>query len=53
VRFDALGENGAEAAFVFQWQQGNFVQVLPSVTDGPSVIDKTPWIGAGTTGPRA
>jgi branched-chain amino acid transport system substrate-binding protein len=51
VRFDALGENGAAAAFVFQWQQGKFVQVLPSVTGGPSVIDKTPWINAGTTGP--
>jgi branched-chain amino acid transport system substrate-binding protein len=51
VRFDALGENGAAAAFVFQWQQGKFVQVLPSVTGGPSVINKTPWINAGTTGP--
>ncbi|HYB14711.1 MAG TPA: amino acid ABC transporter substrate-binding protein, partial [Streptosporangiaceae bacterium] len=29
VRFDALGENGAAAAFVFQWQQGSFDQVLP------------------------
>ncbi|HEY6313638.1 MAG TPA: ABC transporter substrate-binding protein [Streptosporangiaceae bacterium] len=51
VRFDALGENGAAAAFVFQWQQGNFVQVLPSVSNGPSVIDKTPWMDAGTTIP--
>ena len=51
VRFDALGENGAAAAFVFQWQQGKFVQVLPSVPNGPSVIDKTPWIDAGTTTP--
>jgi branched-chain amino acid transport system substrate-binding protein len=51
VRFDALGENGAAAAFVFQWQQGKFVQVLPSVTAGPSVIDKTPWADAGTTRP--
>jgi branched-chain amino acid transport system substrate-binding protein len=48
VRFDALGENGAAAAFVFQWQQGKFVQVLPSM-DGSSVIDKTPWANAGTT----
>jgi branched-chain amino acid transport system substrate-binding protein len=30
VRFDALGENGAAAAFVFQWQKGTFDQVLPS-----------------------
>jgi branched-chain amino acid transport system substrate-binding protein len=34
VRFDALGENGAAAAFVFQWQQGSFVQVLPAHTAG-------------------
>ena len=50
VRFDALGENGAAAAFVFQWQNGKFVQVLPSTTAGSvSVIDKTPWTNAGTT----
>ncbi len=30
VKFDALGENGAAAAFVFQWQQNNFDQVLPT-----------------------
>ena len=29
VKFDALGENGAAAAFVFQWQKNNFNQVLP------------------------
>jgi branched-chain amino acid transport system substrate-binding protein len=46
VRFDALGENGAAAAFVFQWQNGKFVQVLPT---GKAVIDKTPWVGQGTT----
>ena len=49
VKFDALGENGAAAAFVFQWQQGKFVQVLPSVTGMASVINKTPWNDAGTT----
>jgi len=48
VRFDALGENGAAAAFVFQWQQGKFVQVLPSI-GGSTVIDKTPWVNAPTT----
>ena len=52
VKFDALGENGAAAAFVFQWQKGKFVQVLPSVTGGPSVINKTPWTSTGTTGRR-
>ena len=29
VKFDALGENGAAAAFIFQWQKNNFNQVLP------------------------
>ena len=29
VKFDSKGENGAAAAFVFQWQKGNQVQVLP------------------------
>jgi branched-chain amino acid transport system substrate-binding protein len=48
VRFDALGENGAAAAFVFQWQQGKFVQVLPSI-GGSTVIDKAPWVNAPTT----
>jgi branched-chain amino acid transport system substrate-binding protein len=48
VRFDALGENGAAAAFVFQWQQGKFIQVLPSM-GGSTVIDKAPWVGAVTT----
>jgi ABC-type branched-subunit amino acid transport system substrate-binding protein len=48
VTFDALGENGAAAAFVFQWQRGKFVQVLP---EGASVINKAPWNNAGTTSP--
>src|SRR6201994_4679813 len=29
VKFNSLGENGVAAAFVFQWQKGNQVQVLP------------------------
>jgi branched-chain amino acid transport system substrate-binding protein len=49
VTFDALGENGAAAAFVFQWQQGKFVQVLPSGSGGFSVINKTPWTDTGAT----
>jgi branched-chain amino acid transport system substrate-binding protein len=49
VRFDALGENGAAAAFVFQWQRGKFVQVLPTMTGSQSVIDKAPWVNTGTT----
>ncbi len=29
VKFDSLGENLEAAAFIFQWQNGKFVQVLP------------------------
>jgi hypothetical protein len=28
VMFDALGENGKAAGFMFQWNNGNFVQAL-------------------------
>jgi branched-chain amino acid transport system substrate-binding protein len=47
VKFDALGENGAAAAFVFQWQKGTFRQVLPSATTGSVSITATkpPWAG--------
>lgn len=34
VKFDSLGENGAAAAFAFQWQGTNFVQVLPTNASG-------------------
>ena len=55
VRFDALGENGAAAAFVFQWQNGNFDQVLPgNMAGSQTVLDpKPPWTNAGTTAPPA
>ena len=45
VRFDALGENGAAAAFVFQWQNGKFDQVLPNNALGSQqIVDpKPPW----------
>jgi len=45
VRFDALGENGAAATFVFQWQKGSFSQVLPAGTTGSVSIlaTKPPW----------
>ncbi len=29
VKFDSLGENGDLTAYIFQWQNGQFVQVLP------------------------
>jgi branched-chain amino acid transport system substrate-binding protein len=38
VKFDSLGENGAAAAFAFQWQKGVLVQVLPPGATG----SKTP-----------
>jgi branched-chain amino acid transport system substrate-binding protein len=38
VKFDALGENGAAAAFIFQWQKSNFRQVLPVSGHGSSQI---------------
>jgi branched-chain amino acid transport system substrate-binding protein len=52
VKFDALGENGAAAAFVFQWQKGNFDQVLPAGTAGSATIlaTKPPWNNAGPPG---
>jgi branched-chain amino acid transport system substrate-binding protein len=48
VRFDALGENGAAAAFVFQWQNGKFDQVLPATMAGSVAIlaTKPAWTTA-------
>jgi branched-chain amino acid transport system substrate-binding protein len=47
VRFDALGENGASVAFVFQWQDGGtqFNQVLPAGAPGykPILAVKPAW----------
>ena len=52
VKFDALGENGAAAAFVFQWQKGSFYQVLPAGTAGSAGIlaTKPPWNNSGPPG---
>ena len=45
VKFNAQGENGQAAAFVFQWQKGNQVQVLPVGASGskPPLIPKPNW----------
>ena len=45
VKFNSLGENGAAAAFVFQWQKGNQVQVLPVGATGskPPTFPKPNW----------
>jgi branched-chain amino acid transport system substrate-binding protein len=47
VKFDALGENGVAAAFVFQWQQNNFNEVLPVGGRGarPIIATKPAWTG--------
>src|SRR5260370_34001522 len=43
-RFDALGENGAAAAFGFQWQQGKFGPVPPTTAGaGASLNPKPAW----------
>jgi branched-chain amino acid transport system substrate-binding protein len=34
VKFNSLGENVKAIAFIFQWQNGNFVQVLPAAAAG-------------------
>jgi len=41
VHFDALGENGAATAFIFQWQHGAFHQVLPLGAPGSDPITAT------------
>ena len=52
VKFDALGENGAAAAFVFQWQKGYFDQVLPTGTGSsvPILATKPAWANQVTPG---
>ena len=34
VQFNGLGENVKAIAFIFQWQNGKFVQVLPANDPG-------------------
>ena len=46
VRFNALGENLVATAYIFQWQNGRFVQVLP-VADPGSVKVLYPKPGWG------
>jgi branched-chain amino acid transport system substrate-binding protein len=45
VQFNSLGENGAAAAFIFQWQSKGtrFVQVLPQGSGIPSIVNKAAW----------
>ncbi len=39
VKFNSLGENLSATAFIFQWQNGNFVQVLPASDPGSVKIE--------------
>jgi branched-chain amino acid transport system substrate-binding protein len=45
VKFDSLGRNVKALAFIFQWQNGKFVQVLPKNAPGsvPIVNPKPNW----------
>jgi branched-chain amino acid transport system substrate-binding protein len=45
VKFNSLGENTKAIAFIFQWQNGKFVQVLPATATGsvPILYPKTNW----------
>jgi branched-chain amino acid transport system substrate-binding protein len=44
VKFDSVGENLAATAFVFQWQHGQFVQVLPAGTGSVAIqYPKAAW----------
>jgi branched-chain amino acid transport system substrate-binding protein len=47
VQFTALGQNLGPAAFVFQWQAGNYSQVLPTVAAGSArvIYPKPNWTG--------
>jgi branched-chain amino acid transport system substrate-binding protein len=47
VRFNALGENLVATAYIFQWQNASFVQVLPAADPGSVKIQypKPAWAG--------
>jgi branched-chain amino acid transport system substrate-binding protein len=47
VQFTAVGENVKAIAFIFQWQNGKFVQVLPAGATGsvPILYPKPHWAG--------
>jgi branched-chain amino acid transport system substrate-binding protein len=45
VKFNSLGQNTKAIAFIFQWQNGQFVQVLPANAPGsvPILYPKPNW----------
>jgi len=43
VKFDPLGRNGVATTYIFQWQNGKYVQVLPVSTPGSvSILNPKP-----------
>ena len=53
VKFNSLGENLSATAFIFQWQNGKFVQVLPAGDPGSVKIlyPKPHWALTGPAEP--
>ena len=47
MQFNSLGENIKPVIFVFQWQNGNYAQVLPEGAAGSGKIQfpKPNWAG--------
>ncbi|HWF80684.1 MAG TPA: amino acid ABC transporter substrate-binding protein [Streptosporangiaceae bacterium] len=45
VKFDAVGQNLAATAFVFQWQRADFLQVLPPGSGSATVVYPKPAWG--------
>jgi hypothetical protein len=47
VQFDSLGMNTKPVIFVFQWQNGNYAQVLPANAAGSGNVQfpKPNWAG--------
>jgi branched-chain amino acid transport system substrate-binding protein len=45
VQFNSLGQNVKAIAFIFQWQNGKFVQILPAAATGsvPVLYPKPNW----------
>jgi branched-chain amino acid transport system substrate-binding protein len=45
VKFDNTGQNTAATAYLFQWQNGNFIPVFPANAAGAGTIEypKKPW----------
>lgn len=48
VRFNSIGKNNAQHGFIYQWQSGQFLQVLGTRTNPATPLEpKPPWGTAG------